>query len=99
MTSKRTLYILVAVAVIVGGVFVVTAQDTDEPTTPPFHFGQHMMGMGHGPRWDDGTHPGLAAVAEALGLDEASLTSELQSGKTIAEIAEEQGIDLTAVHE
>jgi hypothetical protein len=38
-------------------------------------------------------------VAEALGIDEETLVSELQSGKTIAELAEELGVDLATVTE
>jgi hypothetical protein len=101
MFSKRTLYILMAVvvAVIAAGAFTAFAQDSDEPTSSPFNSRGHMMGMGYGMMWGSTERPGSAAVAEALGLDEASLTSELQSGKTIAQLAEEQGIDVATVFE
>jgi urease gamma subunit len=39
----------------------------------------------------------LAAVAEALGLEADALIDELQDGKTVAEIAEAQGVDLADV--
>jgi polyhydroxyalkanoate synthesis regulator phasin len=50
-------------------------------------------------------HPGflfgpggnLSTLAESLGIDEDELRSELQDGKTIAEIAEEQGVDVQDV--
>jgi hypothetical protein len=55
--------------------------------------------MRRGMIWDGGARPGFVAIAEALGLDEEALTSEMQSGKTIAQLAEEQGVDLTTVAE
>ena len=101
MSSRRIRYILSAVVVVViaAGAFTVFAQDTDEPTTPPFRSGFHMMGQGHGMMWDGAARPGFTALAEALGLDEETLSSELQSGNTIAEIAEAQGVDLATVFE
>lgn len=49
-----------------------------------------------------GGHPGprgagLAAAAEALGITEDELRSALQDGKSIAQVAEEQGIDVQVV--
>src|SRR5688500_165252 len=34
----------------------------------------------------------LAVVAEQLGIDQAALVTELQAGKTIAQLAEEKGV-------
>ena len=48
--------------------------------------GTGMMGLG---KLDD--------VAKALGLDLAKLKTDLQSGKTIAQIAKDQGVDLSTV--
>jgi polyhydroxyalkanoate synthesis regulator phasin len=50
-------------------------------------------------------HPGFlfgpggdpSTLAESLGIEEDELRSELQDGKTIAEIAEEQGVDVQDV--
>ena len=39
------------------------------------------------------------AAAEALGLTPEQLFAELHSGKSLADIAETQGVDLKAVHE
>jgi hypothetical protein len=47
----------------------------------------------HGP----GHGPGGQVVAGALGIDEATLRTELQSGKTIAEIAQAHGVDVQKV--
>jgi hypothetical protein len=46
-------------------------------------------GRGHG--------PGLAAAATALGMDEDALRTELQAGKTIAEVAKAEGVDVQTV--
>jgi hypothetical protein len=40
---------------------------------------------------------GFSTVAESLGIEEDELRSELADGKTIAEIAEEQGVDVQDV--
>jgi len=40
---------------------------------------------------------GLRGFAEGLGLDPAELREELAAGRTIAQIAEQQGVDLEAV--
>lgn len=41
--------------------------------------------------------PGIEAAAEALGLTEDELRAELEAGKTIAEVAGEQGVDVETV--
>jgi hypothetical protein len=51
---------------------------------PPFGGGHHGGFGHHGP-------PSLAAAATYLGLTEAALRTELQSGKTLAEIAKAKG--------
>jgi uncharacterized protein YidB (DUF937 family) len=40
---------------------------------------------------------GLAAAAEALGISEADLRAALDDGKSIAQVAEEQGVDVQTV--
>ncbi len=67
-------------------------------------FGMGMMGFGHmgmrGPGGDfglrDGTGPRLEHMAELLNMTEDELQAELDNGKTIPEIAEEQGVELPA---
>ncbi|MFN8104731.1 MAG: hypothetical protein U0U69_09735 [Acidimicrobiia bacterium] len=57
------------------------------------------------PRGDDGPHggprgghgPGLAAAATAIGIDESTLRSELQAGKSIAQVASDHGVDAQTV--
>jgi hypothetical protein len=48
-----------------------------------------------GPRGHHG--PGLAAAAEALGMTEDELKTELESGKSIADVAGEKGVDVQTV--
>lgn len=103
MSTKSKVIILAALALMIAvSGFTAFAQDTDTQDGPPFgimaHGGQGVM-MGIGPRfaWDDDTTPMFSAVAEALGIDQQTLLSELQSGKTIAGLAQEAGIDLDAL--
>lgn len=48
------------------------------------------FGKGHG-------GPGLEAAATALGLTEDELRTELQAGKTIADVAKDKGVELSVV--
>ncbi|MEN9506676.1 MAG: hypothetical protein RI958_2602 [Actinomycetota bacterium] len=57
--------------------------------------GGEMGRGGHGDRRGPGA--GVDAAAEALGIDIADLMTQLRSGATIAEIAEEAGIDIQGV--
>ena len=56
----------------------------------------------HGAFGDDhhrggGWHAGLSTVAEALGVSEDDLRGALEDGQTIAEVAEEQGVEVQDV--
>ena len=99
MVSKRKSFLLVAVvALVAAGAFAVYAQDTGTPTQPSFGMMGHTgMMMGAQMMWDGDSAPMFTAVAKALGIDEQTLVSELQSGKTIAQLAQEKGIDLATV--
>lgn len=62
-------------------------------------YAQGPNGFG-GRMWSDGDRvPMWTTVAEALGLEADALATELQAGKTVAEIAEAQGVELDAVIE
>lgn len=50
-----------------------------------------LLGLRAGPRFQ------LAAIAERLGMTTEELVAELQSGKTVAQIAEEKGVDLESL--
>ena len=47
--------------------------------------------------WDGDSAPMFTEFAQALGIDEQTLISELQSGKTLAQLAQEKGVDLATV--
>lgn len=106
---KRLIVTLILALVMVFSATVVLAQggtdgDTETPIVPPCwsgnfsgmggHFG--MMGRGFGMGFG-GYGPDV--LAEALGLEADALYAELQAGKTIAEIAEAQGVELDAIVE
>lgn len=54
--------------------------------------GGRGQGFGFGP---DGSL--LSVAAEELGIEQADLVTELQAGKTIADVAEEKGVELSAI--
>ncbi len=105
---KKKLLIGAGVALIVlllaglGGAAFVFAQ---EPT-PPIPFGWHgggrgMGGFGRGGfGWaGGGMWTMFDTAAEALGLTPEELFAELRAGKSPAEIAEEQGVDVEALYD
>jgi hypothetical protein len=92
------------------GVTVVSAQEPTPETPVPF--GEHAGGMGsfgrRGGRHGMGGGFGFAGggqwtmfdtAAEALGLTPEELFAELHAGKSIDEIAEEQGVEMEAVQD
>lgn len=91
---------LVAVvsAVTVGAALAQTSTpDTDTQTTPETARPLRDLHFGFGIRGGD--FESYDAVAEALGLTPTQLFEELHAGKTLSEIAEAQGVDLSAVQE
>jgi hypothetical protein len=50
-----------------------------------------------GPGGPGGRGPGLDAAAKALGIDASELRTDLQSGKTIADVAKDKGVDVQTV--
>ncbi|MGQ9466302.1 MAG: hypothetical protein ACUVSH_02295, partial [Anaerolineae bacterium] len=110
-TTKRMLGIgmalgLVALVGLVGLLMTapVFAQGNTPPTSPTPGSGQRLgWGRGFGLGWGFGRFGGswatFDAVAEALGLTPEQLFSELHSGKTLEEIAEEKGVDIQKVFE
>ena len=62
------------------------------PAGTPGEMGDH--GKGHGPR---GGAIASDAVAKALGLTADELRTELQSGKSLADVAKAKGVDVAAV--
>ena len=106
MFTKRNFLLFAAAMAVIGlGAFAVSAQDTTTPTQPPFGMmgqqhdmmGQHGMMNSDNQMWDGDSAPMFMAVAQALGIDQQVLVSELQSGKTLTQLAQEKGVDLAAV--
>ncbi len=61
---------------------------------PHGHMGDHGAMMGHTSQTHDQVHD---AVAKALGITVDELKADLEAGKTIPDIAQEKGVDMTAV--
>ncbi len=115
MLRKSFIFVLVLVVLISAGVFVAAAQTGDPDPTPfapgwmhhgrESGFGRGMMGsrgmMDHsfGGMMRNDDHAGFAVVAEALGLEPAALVEALQSGQTLADIAETQGVELQTIYD
>jgi hypothetical protein len=105
MTGKRIAAIVGVVALVaVVGVLVVgtafaqsnTPGSQATPTAPKdraFGFGK---GLGF---WGGGSMANFDAMAKVLNLTPTQLFEQLHSGKTLAEIAQAQGVDLTKVQE
>jgi len=99
---------MVVISGVLLGVLVLTAlvgattafaQDPTPPTKDPLGGGMRGMGWGGwfggpGNRW-----AAFDAAADALGMTPVELFTALHSGKTLAEVAEEQGVDLETVQE
>ena len=94
------------------GVAVVSAQDpTPEPTAPSARLGAGPSGWHAGGRGRGGPGPGMFGwggggqwtmfdtAAEALGLTPEGLFTELHAGKSLEEIAGEQGVEMEAVQD
>ena len=94
---KNKMSILIAallVALLVVGVVGATGVFAQSASSALWH-GQGPGG-GRGPRLGEA---GLAAAAEALNMTTAELTTALQSGKTLEQIAEDAGVDFADVQE
>jgi hypothetical protein len=69
---------------------VLAQEETPEPA--PKTYGPHGWGRGFGRGF--GGEVGLEAIAEALGMTTDELSLQLWGGKTLADLAEEAGVDL-----
>ena len=100
--SRKTIAVLVgalAVVVALAGVIPVLAQSPNEGTSiaGPGNMGasargRGMIGQPQGRR--PGGPGGQEAIAEALGMDVEDVAAQLRAGKSLADLAEEKGVDL-----
>jgi hypothetical protein len=100
MPTNKTLAATALVAAIAGGSllgatlgtpFASGAQDNTETTTEATEAATPHEGRGHRGGFD------LSVAAETLGLSEDDLRTQLEDGKTLAEVAEAQGVEKQAL--
>ncbi len=105
MTLKQkflglTLAFILIVAIGVGASSVLAQNDGNTMPAPSpsgtSEYGWNMHGMMWGNWQDDSMR---TAVANTLGIDVNTLFTELQSGRTLAQIAEERNIDVQTVYD
>lgn len=106
MTKRRTILVISVLAVmaltslvLVGTVFAQTPTPAPSTPTTPAPFWGKGWGRGFGFGCWGGNWTVFDAVAEALNLTPTQLFEQLHSGKTLAEIAEAQGVDISKVQE
>ncbi len=114
MTKKRLILLTggALVALLLAGLIGVTVVAAQEPTPEtPVPFNGRDGGMGGFGRRGDGRGMGgfgwagggqwtmLDTAAEALGLTPEEFFAELHAGKSLEEIAEEQGVEMEAVQD
>jgi hypothetical protein len=87
-----------AVVVLVGALVVGTALAQEPTPTPKAPYGWHGWGRGFG-FWGGGSWATFDATAQALGLTPEQLFAELHAGKSLADIAQAQGVDLQKVQD
>lgn len=91
---------LIVIAAIGVGASAVLAQNDGNATSAPYPtgpgYGWNMHGMMRG-NWQSDTM--WTAAADALGIDVNTLVTELQSGRTLTQIADERGVDMQAVYD
>jgi hypothetical protein len=108
--NKKRLFLLSGAALVtllLVGLIGVTAVSAQEPTPEPQvpfgwdgvrggrgGLGRGMFGLGRGDQWTM-----FDVAAEALGLTPEELFAELHAGKSLDEIAEEQGVDIEVVQD
>ena len=109
MTKRRIILLSggAIIALLVAGLIGVTVASAQEPPPePPAPFGER--GGGRGQRSPGGGIFDLArrggwmmfdAVAEAVGLTPVEFFTELHADRTVAEVAEQQGVELEELRE
>jgi len=86
---------------LLGAPLVSFAQESDDSTTTTADPNDESVDPAEGPRFarHGGCHykPDLAVAAEVLGVSEDELRDALEDGQSIADVAEEQGVDVQDV--
>jgi hypothetical protein len=93
-----TLIVIAAIGIGASGALAQSDGNTSPTPYPPGTpgYGWNMHGM-MGGNWQGDTT--WTAVADALGIDVNTLFTELQSGRTLAQIAEERDVDVQTVYD
>lgn len=86
--SLAGLLVFGAVAVLITGIAFAQDDTTPAPETTLRNQGGRWLGRGLM------SQAGVEAAAEALGMTAEELTAQLWAGRTLADVAEEQGVDL-----
>lgn len=84
----------------VGALVISATAFAQEPVgVQPFggQGGGYGLGGGRGGRWGGPDSSLVAVAAEALGMDRTALVAELNTGKTIADVAEAQAVALEEI--
>src|SRR5262245_4940720 len=93
MKNKRSILIGgLLVALLVIGVIGATSVYAQSPTSTPLHEGGPGGGRGRGLG-----QPELEAAAKVLGMTTDELSTALQSGKTLDQLAQEANVDVQDV--
>lgn len=95
---------LATLATLVGALAVSTAAFAQGPMGNPAGgaeagYGLSGRGSGRGGLWGGPDSSLVAVAAETLGLERTALVAELNAGKTIADVAQTQGVALDAIVE
>jgi hypothetical protein len=86
-------------AVMTGSVLAQDEGETPTPEEKPFDWHGRGRGFDYGFSRGMGGQLGLEAAAEALGMTADELFAQLWGGKTLADLAEEKGVDLQDVQD
>lgn len=87
---KRLVIVLAVVAVLAVGTAAVAFAQTPKPEQP----GWGCWGGAAGGTYDPADNPTVKRLAEAIGISTGDLSKELQSGKSVAEVAQARNVEL-----
>lgn len=92
LTSLAVAGALTAFGLAPSALAAAPASDDTASTTASGDHREHRGHHGHGPR--DGDRPGLDTISSVLDLTVAELREAREAGLTLAELAEQQGVEL-----